>query len=269
MAPVTFYRDEALPFLEAKQCTADELAYHKHFHEEYSIGLIEEGATNAWCDGTMLRVEAGRVISFPPLMLHACHPDQGTKWRYKMLFIRPDWLQGLERDERFAPNIPYLLGEKKNKTCRALIRRTMEALMRRGDPLEVESALIELMDALASRKDDDLAHGLAGRTQDHTYVKLVQDYIHAHFTERITLETLEKEAGISRFYLIRMFKQQAHLPPHAYQNLLRINYAKGELAKRRPIAEVAAEAGFYDQSHFTRMFARIVGATPRKYAVSL
>ncbi|UUZ86208.1 helix-turn-helix domain-containing protein [Paenibacillus sp. P26] len=38
--------------------------------------------------------------------------------------------------------------------------------------------------------------------------------------------------------------------------------------QRRPISDVAVDAGFYDQSHFTRMFAHFVGVTPQKYAVS-
>ncbi|WP_221469543.1 helix-turn-helix domain-containing protein [Cohnella nanjingensis] len=58
------------------------------------------------------------------------------------------------------------------------------------------------------------------------------------------------------------------MPPHAYQSLLRVNYAQTQLARRRPIAEAAAEAGFYDQSHFTKAFAGFVGATPLKYAAS-
>lgn len=95
MPEVTFYRDEALPFLEGKYCTADDLAYHRHFHEEYSVGLIDAGHTNAWCDGEQIQVAAGKMISFPPMMLHACHPEPDVEWRYKMLFIRPDWLQKL------------------------------------------------------------------------------------------------------------------------------------------------------------------------------
>ncbi|KKO55386.1 AraC family ligand binding domain-containing protein [Paenibacillus sp. DMB20] len=91
MADVTFYRDEALPFLEAKRCHKSDLAYQKHFHEEYSIGLIDEGETQAWCDGVLWHVETGRMISFPPLMLHACQPAEDAKWKYKMLFIKPEW----------------------------------------------------------------------------------------------------------------------------------------------------------------------------------
>ncbi|MEC0232318.1 helix-turn-helix transcriptional regulator [Paenibacillus alba] len=269
MPDVTFYRDDALPFLEAKQCLKSDFAYQRHFHEEYSIGLIDEGETHAWCDGVMHRVEKGRVISFPPMMLHACYPDSGVAWKYKMLFIHPAWFQGLSQRELDQLQIPFLLGEGKNKACRIHINRTMEALARSSSPLEIETALIELIQALVSQNTSDLEHESQQGQQDQKYVKRIKDYLHAHFTERITLEQLEHVAGISKFHLIRLFKRWNHLPPHAYQNLLRINQAKTELIKKRSIAEVAIEVGFYDQSHFSKTFDKIVGTTPHKYAVSI
>jgi AraC-like DNA-binding protein len=269
MPDVTFYRDDALPFLEAKRCLKSDFAYQKHFHEEYSIGLIDEGETNAWCDGTMHYVERGRLISFPPMMLHACYPDTGVEWKYKMLFIHPNWFQGLKQRELDQLHIPFLLGEGKNKACRVHINRTMEALTRTSSPIEIETALIDLVQALVSQNTSDLEHKTHQGKQDQKYVKLIKEYIHAHFSEQITLENLENEAGISRFHLIRIYKRWSHLPPHAYQNLLRINHAKSELMKKRSIAEIAVEVGFYDQSHFAKTFDKIVGTTPHKYALSI
>lgn len=269
MSEVTFYRDEALPFLEGKHCTADDLAYHRHFHEEYSVGLIDAGHTNAWCDGEQIQVEAGRMISFPPMMLHACHPEPDVEWRYKMLFIRPDWLQKLGPGELNRLHIPFLLGGGKNETCRERFNHTMGALASGGSPLETETALIELVQALVDPNENDLGHAGSPGVQEQKYVKMIKDYLQANFTEQVTLEQLEQEAGISRFHLIRLFKKGSHLPPHAYQNLLRINHAKIQLAKQRPIVDIAAEVGYYDQSHFTKAFSKIVGATPRQYAMSI
>lgn len=265
MAAITFYRDEELPFLEAKECMANDLFYHKHFHEEYSIGMIDQGATNAWCDGRMFRAETGSVIGFPPLMLHACHPDQGAEWRYRMLFIKPEWYRELKPRERERMQIPCLWEGRESSAARLLINRTMNALKHKGDPLEIETALIGLIEFVAKRE------ALGPRHEDHghsdpTYVRLMRDYLHAHYRERITLRQLEEEAGISRFHLIRMFKKRYHMPPHAYQNLLRINRAKIELKEKQPIAAIAAGVGYYDQSHFSRFFTKIVGTTPGKYA---
>ena len=51
----------------------------------------------------------------------------------------------------------------------------------------------------------------------------------------------------------------------AYQMQIRIDRAKKLLARGTPIARVASEMGFYDQSHFGSHFKRLVGTTPRNY----
>lgn len=269
MADVSFYRHPQLPFVEGKRCRADELAYHRHFHEEYSIGHIHRGRTHAWCDGQELQVEAGRMITFPPQMLHACHPEQGMAWSYDMLFIDPNWLNGMERRQVEQIHIPYLLSEGKNHNCLLPMQQAMQTLMNGSEPLETETALISLLHRITGTEQGDLEHEQMSTQQDRKYIGIVRDYLHAHFDRPVLLEELEQVTDISRFHLIRLFKQWQHVPPHAYQNVLRINYAKAELHRQRPIAEVAAEAGFYDQSHFTRMFTRIVGVTPRRYKVSV
>ena len=54
-------------------------------------------------------------------------------------------------------------------------------------------------------------------------------------------------------------KEQSHLTQ------IRIERAKTLLTRGWPVAHVAVETGFFDQSHFTRRFKRIVGVTPGQY----
>lgn len=268
MSNILFYRDPALPFLELKRCLGQKGSYKKHFHEELSIGLIDEGSTRVWCDGRELQVEAGKVICFPPYVPHACTPEALPNWKYKMLFVRPDWVDRLF-DEETDLHKPFLLEDHKNRQCRLLLDRCVNAFQSKGTPLEIETSMIRLTQALYGKNDDGMEreHRKLGETE-RQHLRRVKEYLHEHFAERVTLETLEAVSGISRFHLIHSFKKENHIPPHVYQNLLRINFAKKALCSGRPISDVAVDAGFYDQSHFTRMFAHFVGVTPQKYAVS-
>jgi AraC-like DNA-binding protein len=82
----------------------------------------------------------------------------------------------------------------------------------------------------------------------------------------VTLGELAAVAGLSRFELVRRFREQIGIPPHAFQTNLRIEQARRLLAGGVAPAAVAATCGFADQPHLTRTFKRAVGVTPARYA---
>ncbi len=265
MSGITFVRSPELPFLELKQCDSlNQLSYKKHFHEELSIGLVEEGSTRVWSEGQQFQASAGQVVCFPPLVPHACHPDNPSIWKYTMIFIHPEWFAGVPCDLKIhRPHFPVLLQGARGNRCRQLILACRSLLREDASPLEIESMLLELMHLTEvvvqpSPPVPDMDRAAPAVLQ-------VKSYLDLHYKERITLDTLQEISGVSKFHLIRLFNATFHLAPHAYQNLLRINYAKRELLNGRPIADVAFDAGFYDQSHFTRTFSGCVGTTPLQY----
>ncbi|MNS86631.1 Transcriptional activator NphR [compost metagenome] len=77
---------------------------------------------------------------------------------------------------------------------------------------------------------------------------------------------MSRLCGLSRFQFLRRFTHTAGLTPHAWLVRLRLERACAVLATARmSVAEVAAEVGFYDQSHFNRAFRAAYGAPPSAY----
>nr|WP_321512977.1 AraC family transcriptional regulator [uncultured Pseudodesulfovibrio sp.] len=93
----------------------------------------------------------------------------------------------------------------------------------------------------------------------------VKEYLAANLSEKVSLGELSDVAHISRYHLLRIFQAAVGLSPHAYQNQLRVDLGKKLLAENQPISLVAVEAGFVDQSHFSRVFKQYTGATPQQY----
>jgi AraC family transcriptional regulator len=103
-------------------------------------------------------------------------------------------------------------------------------------------------------------HGLP-----HRSLARVIEFIDAHLNADLNLREIADVAGISSSYFLTMFKRSVGLAPHQYLIAKRIERAKALLTETRlPIADIATQAGFADQSHLTRMMKRHTGLTPRR-----
>jgi transcriptional regulator GlxA family with amidase domain len=76
------------------------------------------------------------------------------------------------------------------------------------------------------------------------------------------------ETGWSRRVVTARFRHQVGVSPKSYARVLRFSRAVALMKggdSRRPLAEVAVECGYYDQSHFTRDFTAMAGCSPAVY----
>jgi AraC family transcriptional regulator len=101
-------------------------------------------------------------------------------------------------------------------------------------------------------------------------LRAVIAYIEDHLDARPTLAQLAAVAHLSPYHFARQFKAATGLPPHQYVILRRLERAKHLLqcGGEHSLAEIAACAGFSDQSQFSRQFKRVVGVTPGQFRMS-
>jgi AraC-like DNA-binding protein len=92
------------------------------------------------------------------------------------------------------------------------------------------------------------------------------DYILANLNQRLSIEEIATQVGLSEFHFMRLFKLHTNMTVHQYVTHQRLETAKTMLAHGASSASVAAAVGFYDQSHFTGHFRRAFGLTPKRYA---
>jgi AraC family transcriptional regulator len=98
-------------------------------------------------------------------------------------------------------------------------------------------------------------------------LRAVLEYIEEHLDASPSLEELAAVARLSVYHFARQFKAATGLPPHQYVILRRVERAQQLLQQDRDLslAEIAACAGFSDQSHFSQHFKRLVGVTPGQF----
>ena len=93
-------------------------------------------------------------------------------------------------------------------------------------------------------------------------IRRVQDHIDLHLGEALCLDDLAEVAGLSRYHFSRVFRDEVGQTPWAFVRDARIERAKTLLSEGTPPAEAAHDAGFFDQSHLTRVLRRFDGRTP-------
>lgn len=97
-------------------------------------------------------------------------------------------------------------------------------------------------------------------------LKRVTAYVDRHIGQSITLADLAAAAGLSRMYFAAQFRAATGLRPHEYVLRRRIDHAKAALVQTMsPLVDVALGVGFQTQAHFTTVFKRFVGETPKRW----
>lgn len=259
---VQFYRDADLPYFELKQCDTSQLSYKKHAHEEYSLGIVDKGKSSFWYEGRSEEVSPQTIVFIPPDLVHSCNPQQEEQWKYNMLFINAAWIDRfMNREEKVLYQYPVVKNISDPEIF-SMTNKMIENLIQNASPLEKEESIIAIFERMVSQIHPvDKGRG----KKELPKLKIIKEYLQSNFFDKITLDLLEQVSGINKFHIIRLFKEEFGIPPHMYQTLLRINYAKKQLRKQRQITEVALEAGFYDQSHFIKVFKSHTGITPDRY----
>jgi AraC family transcriptional regulator len=94
----------------------------------------------------------------------------------------------------------------------------------------------------------------------------VKELLHEGFHEPLRMGDLAREAGVHPVHLARVFRKFENRTPGEYQQRLQVRAACELLQDAEwPLAVIAAECGFADQSHFTRLFRRMTGTTPAQF----
>jgi AraC family transcriptional regulator len=221
------------------------------------VGVVLEGA----CEKTFVRgsrsLAAGSAFSMPA---GAFHTTAFARRPTKVLVLHP--LAGT------GPDVPWprlLRGFKETRGPAALGAgwRLAGELHARDDAwaLAAEGLCLELISGYL--REERPARTTNG---SRAWLEPVRERLHVQLGQRVSLDELAASAGVHPGYLARSFRERYGVSVGEYVRRLRLDWATAQLAATdTPLAVLAAEAGFADQSHFTRAFKGYAGLTPGKY----
>jgi AraC family transcriptional regulator len=102
--------------------------------------------------------------------------------------------------------------------------------------------------------------------RDAARLRRADDYLSENFASEISLEEIARHVGVSRFHVVRLFKQEYGETPFQRLTRLRMEEAKRRLTSTSdPVIEIAMDCGYQNPGNFASAFRRVVGVTPRAY----
>jgi len=239
--------------------------YPLHTHEAMVIAMTEQGGSIVRSRGQIEQATPSTLFVFNPAEPHAGRMGWSERWRYRSLYLTRAALDevasglGLEEVPYFTSNV---------FADRDLIDAflAMHLAIEEGrDVFRERELLIATFGRLFQRHGDGGGVRIDAAPRDLTLLRRVKDRMQAEYASELRLEELAAEVGLTTFQLIGLFKRTVGLTPHAYLTQHRLNVACRHLAHARPLAEVATDVGFYDQSALTKHFKRCYGITPLQF----
>ena len=127
-------------------------------------------------------------------------------------------------------------------------------------PLALEGLILEVLADVSRTVHNESAASVP------RWLRQARELLHERSHEALTLSTVAREVGIHPSHLARTFRKHYGRPIGHYLRALRIERAAREVAESRtPLSEIGLRAGFFDQSHFAKVFKRHTGVTPAQF----
>ncbi|MGK8801126.1 AraC family transcriptional regulator [Acinetobacter seifertii] len=267
-----FWQDRRMPYVETRKSCRSRTCYKSHSHPTFSIGAVDEGNSIFQSSfGTAQELSTGTLVIVPAHIEHSCNPKPNEAWSYQMLHLDIMWLSQLYSEfqqQGFDLHLPQ------HKPLIIRDKTFYKAFTEMNDALFDEQKLI-------LEKEQLLFDCLMGLLLPHFILEEIQkpQYLYKDFLDLvdvvtssesfISLEELAQQVGLSRYAIIRLFKANVGLTPHAFQINLKINQARELLKQGISLVELAVNLGFSDQSHFHKAFKAHTGVTPRQFQLAV
>ncbi len=215
---------------------------HNHVGH-YVISMVMQGTVAVCLENREVMCYRGDMFIIPPYVIHSVR--QGRDARLLSMCMGTAFIE--ETDLETAEGI-----------VQELLREAAEQGIFGKEQGEKLLAFVRTVYQLRDKERKEMDAG----------IKILADKITSHPEQEQPIETLAADIFVSKYYLIRKFRSGVGMTPHQFCIQNRIRKSQRLLDEEKTISRIAAEMGFYDQSHFDKAFQRIVGISPSEYVHS-
>ena len=240
-----------------------------HYHEFCKLLMLRSGSGGYTVDGKRYTLEAGDIVLIGSGCVHRPEFEQGLLYERVIIYISPAFLQehsigDCRLEEIFQGEYGHVLHLGKPDAIWALSDALEQELSeeRFGRVIMSNGLLLRLLIEIARSIEDARTSFVKPIVPADSRILDMLRYIDAHLTEELKIDTLAEAFYISRFHMMRLFRQETGQSIHSYLQERRLLYARDLIRQGISATESCFLSGFRSYSSFTRAYAKHFGTTP-------
>lgn len=242
-----------------------------HYHEFCKLLLLVSGKGNYVVDSQRYRLQPGDVVLIGSRSVHRPELEEGMPYERVIIYISPDFLQresagDCRLQQIFSGEQGHVLRlrEKERKRIFALAAELEEDLSGNEYGREILSngTLLRLLVELGRSQLQEDAQKLQPMMPKNPRILEIMGYIDAHLSEELDIDALAETFFISKYHMMRQFRQETGFTIHTYLSQRRLVHARDLIAKGMRATEACYRSGFRTYSSFTRAYGKHFGTTP-------
>ncbi len=250
-----------------------------HWHEEVEFSLIRQGRLRVTLSGRQYTMEPGEGFFLNANVLHAMEPaDPGETVVWDSHMLHPMLLGGhsksvfdtkyvapVLRNKRF--DLIRFVGENsRQRALLELLRQVSEVQGQEFREFQTRNLFSEIWLLLLQEMRELEQQTGALRPVNQERIRMMLEFIHARYREKLTLEQIAAAAFVSKRECLRCFQSCIGKTPFAYLLDYRLQTAEQLLRTTdRSITEIALDTGFSGSAYFTKLFRELRQMTPGQY----
>lgn len=242
-----------------------------HYHTFHKIIAFLSGSARYGIEGQSYPLEAGDLVLVGKGCIHRPEVAVGAAYERIIVYISPEFLHQSSTEDCNLEQCFLDAKENFNFVVRPAFRRDMIKLLLRlaaaeqehgfGNSILRQSLFFQFL-ILTSRAAEQQERRVQAQIGDEKIVAILQ-YLQSHLTENPSIDELAERFFISKYHMMRRFKEETGYTIHSYINTKRLMLARELIADGSPAQNACEACGFGDYSGFSRAYRRLFGQSPR------
>ena len=250
-----------------------------HFHEFCKLLLLRSGSGYYTIEGQRYYLESGDLVLIPNRCVHRPEFESGMPYERTIIYIKPDFLAknstlNCNLQDVFSGIWGHVL--RPDTYCRKLLYGLVDLLEQElaedhyGQKLLCDSSLLRLLVQIGRNLQNPEMFHPSSIKPTSTRILEIQRYLDTHLEEDLTIDALAEQFFVSKYHMMRQFRQETGVSIHTYLLDRRLFLARERMRQGMSATDSCFRSGFRSYSSFTRAYAKRFGTTPtgrREHAV--